>query len=555
MDFLNKAMAQVAELFRSMTGGARLTAGLLLALVVVSLVWLFRSSTGGPDGYLMNGEPFPASQLPAMIAAFGDANLNGYQVDGNRIRVPRGQEAKYMAALAAKNALPHNPLDYIDRALTDNPFLSDRHQREAKLRQEKQRALSEIITQWPGIESATVLVDEENRPGYLQEKEKTASIEVRPEGSAALSEIQAVSIRQFVARSVAGLKYEKVGLIDVNSQRTYCGDTESPSSALDDAYIGRKRIHEKEWQEKILRALSYIPNATVSVNVDLDKEQFRREQELKPDPKTVPYQTREKSRTKAHEGAAPAGAAGFTANQPAALAAAKAKGSKEDEDESDRQETNVVGATKTEKVTLGMTPTRVAVSVGIPTSYFEQVWRERNRPDAGAAEKKPAQADLDLIRTQTEGEIRKHVAKLLPAAQGVADPTEMVTVTPFQNITPAPQPGPGASDQVLDWLGRSWRTLGLMLLGLVSLVMLRSMVRSAAPVPPAPVTPPVAAGTAPAGGPSEEGGEESQEAAKQRRLKRLAAGGPSLRDELSQLVGEDPDAAANILRTWIGSTS
>jgi flagellar biosynthesis/type III secretory pathway M-ring protein FliF/YscJ len=35
-------------------------------------------------------------------------------------------------------------------------------------------------------------------------------------------------------------------------------------------------------------------------------------------------------------------------------------------------------------------------------------------------------------------------------------------------------------------------------------------------------------------------------------LRRSADGGPSLRDELSDLVKEDPDAAANILRTWIG---
>ena len=42
MDFLNKAFAQLSDLFRSMTPAARITAGLLLAVVVVSLVYLFR---------------------------------------------------------------------------------------------------------------------------------------------------------------------------------------------------------------------------------------------------------------------------------------------------------------------------------------------------------------------------------------------------------------------------------------------------------------------------------------------------------------------------------
>jgi flagellar M-ring protein FliF len=54
----------------------------------------------------------------------------------------------------------------------------------------------------------------------------------------------------------------------------------------------------------------------------------------------------------------------------------------------------------------------------------------------------------------------------------------------------------------------------------------------------------------------EAGGETQslpQETPAQRRLRRLTAGGPSLRDELSELVAEDPDAAANVLRTWIGT--
>ena len=103
-------------------------------------------------------------------------------------------------------------------------------------------------------------------------------------------------------------------------------------------------------------------------------------------------------------------------------------------------------------------------------------------------------------------------------------------------------------DQVLGWLGQYWSTLGLMLLGLVSLAMLRSMVRS---VPPAERGAPVPAAAAGEGKTDETA--ESAEAAKQRRLKRLAAGGPSLRDEVSLLVSEDPDAAANILRNWIGN--
>src|SRR5688500_5964225 len=108
MDFLNKSFAQVSELFRSMTPGARLTAGLLLAIVVVSMGYLFRQGAAGPDAYLFGGEPLPEGQLTRVEAAIAQAGLSGYVREGNRIRVPAGQQATYLAAVADKDALPPN---------------------------------------------------------------------------------------------------------------------------------------------------------------------------------------------------------------------------------------------------------------------------------------------------------------------------------------------------------------------------------------------------------------------------------------------------------------
>ena len=39
------------------------------------------------------------------------------------------------------------------------------------------------------------------------------------------------------------------------------------------------------------------------------------------------------------------------------------------------------------------------------------------------------------------------------------------------------------------------------------------------------------------------------------KLKRRVKSGPSMRDELVEIVRDDPDAAANILRSWIGGAT
>ena len=83
-------------------------AGLLLAVVVVSVGYLFRQGTAGPDSYLFGGERLPESQLIRIEAAIAQAGLNDSVREGNRIRVPAGQQAKYLAAVADADALPQN---------------------------------------------------------------------------------------------------------------------------------------------------------------------------------------------------------------------------------------------------------------------------------------------------------------------------------------------------------------------------------------------------------------------------------------------------------------
>ena len=69
MDFLNKSIAQLNDLFRSMSPGARITSGLLLVVVLVSLVFLFRFETSSPDDYLLAGHMFSSRELNAAIGA------------------------------------------------------------------------------------------------------------------------------------------------------------------------------------------------------------------------------------------------------------------------------------------------------------------------------------------------------------------------------------------------------------------------------------------------------------------------------------------------------
>ena len=138
----------------------------------------------------MNGEPIPAGLIPQMEAAFGKAHLEGYVIEGSQIRVPRGQQAAYMGALAEAKALPPNFGSYFRRrrgvraGILDHP--ETRKRRTSRLQEE----LSLIIRSMSGIESASVMIDAEAKPAFGQQQLKTASVAVKAVGSESLSEDQ-----------------------------------------------------------------------------------------------------------------------------------------------------------------------------------------------------------------------------------------------------------------------------------------------------------------------------------------------------------------------------
>jgi flagellar M-ring protein FliF len=405
-----------------------------------------------------------------------------------------------------------------------------------------------------GIENAYVLYDTEQRSGLSGERLKTASVSVKPLGTEQLEESRVSAIRYLVAGAIAGLKPENVTVADLNGNVFRGGD---PENGAENQYMALKQKHERALRAKILDALKYIPGVTAECTVKLEKERSTHVEQLKVDPKTVNLEIIEKTKTRNQDGSSGSGGRPGVqtqqANAPSSLApgSSSGKGSHEEEDNGEtKTHSEPVLREHTEKENVGLTPKRATVAVGIPSSYFEKVWRERNPVKEGDAPKTPDPAALDAIREEILSQERKHVATLLTPLlppEAAANATDLVAITTFQDIKPGAMPVPSTAQNVLAWLGQHWSTLGLLGLVLAGLVMLRSMVRRVRG-PEAAATPLRVAATPETA--TEE--KEPAEVVAARRLRRLAAGEPSLRDELSDLVKEDPDAAANILRTWIG---
>lgn len=243
----------------------------------------------------MGGEPSAPSQFGAMEAAFHKAGLKGYEFDGSRVKVPHEQPAAYMAALADEQALPASFGSYLGKVVSStNPFTSKLQQQEM-LKVAKQNELQFIIGKMKGIETASVLYDIQSKRGFGQEDVITASVNVKPMGTAPLDfEREYGRCASFGGRRIAGLKPETVTITDLNGN-VYPGSngTSGGIGGEDDKYASVKKMYDKVWETKLVNALIHIPGVVVTVNAELDPETEHEESRTEFDPKAVAVESRE----------------------------------------------------------------------------------------------------------------------------------------------------------------------------------------------------------------------------------------------------------------------
>ena len=244
-----------------------------LAIVAVSLAWLLAEQASAPEAFLMCGELFSAAELRDMEGAFGQAGLEDYHVDGARIRVPQGQQSKYMAALAEAGALPSDFGEYLRKAVDGNGLMLYGPRQEAQLKVAVESELQGVINHFQGVESSFVHIAEETSRGFPQVKTVTASVSVQASRGQAVDERTASAIRWIVASAWGGLKPEGVTVLDLSTKRLFAGplqDATQPAAA-GGQYAETKRQLERDWQDKITRLLG-IPGAIVTTNVELEPD-------------------------------------------------------------------------------------------------------------------------------------------------------------------------------------------------------------------------------------------------------------------------------------------
>ena len=553
MDFLNQALGQLRELLQSMTPAGRVTAALLIGVIIVSIGFLFQHQSAGPDEYLFNGEFLPGRVVDRAEAAIAQAKLSDYERVGNRIKVPAGQKAAYLAAVADAGALPPNFHSLMEDALNLSPFV-DPETRRQKIKAATEERLSMIIGAMDGIEEAHVIYDIQKPRGLSRTNQVTATVSVDPTPGVGIDARRIKMIKKAVAGAIVGLTPDDVMIANLGDPDTNGGDGEW-AALLDEPYYKARLAYEKHMKGNIENLLSYIPGIRVEVTAELDDaiEQTTHTSEPAGDPVPIVENTQNVTTERTQNG--PAGRVGPYANGPSGVGdTASAKQIVDKTIDETSQIQNKSGNKDSVMRISGLVPQEVRAGIAIPQDYLIDLWREEMRrkgEDPDGPLPPGIEDEMDRISKNVIEKVQKVVSPLFPK-ELAEDSLSLVRVTFFEKLPAEPIPETPMSTKAMAWLSNNFSTLTMGFIALFGLLMLRSLLKS---IPPSesvdslrPATLPININDQSGDSAGSAEGSEGDDRPKLKLRK-----GPNLKDDLAEIVREDPDAAAAILKGWISN--
>ena len=346
---------------------------------------------------------------------------------------------------------------------------------------------------------------------------------------------------------------DDVQVTDLNEGGIYGSGSELSFEMFDNEYYRLKIAYETQQRERIINVLqAMIPGVRLEVNAELDTTKEEMTRNVKPD--QTPALLHETETTESvTQSTGPAG------GQPGVIAQGPNRQGNTTAPEQDKNVTNnlsretenVVGVQESRTLKDTYALKEMHATVLIPSSYIEGVWKSSN-PTATAP---PTPADLKTVESDVKTTVENVVEPLLLVQANKGQNTYKyvrVHVLPSPPV-PTIEP-PSTASQAMGWIGRYWSTLAMLGVAMFSLLVMRSVVKGG------PSSAPAAAGASgstlaiEADEPSTQSDNAEEEPDDDRPRLRLKRG-KSLKDDLVEIVHEDPDAAAEILRSWIGKVA
>ncbi|MEX2219896.1 MAG: hypothetical protein WD749_14180 [Phycisphaerales bacterium] len=427
MDQLRQLFAAIQKNLGAMGPSQRLLFG-SLAVIMIMALFLVSQYAGKPLMVpLLPGASMEDQQKAAVILRTAGVR---YTEGVSGLMVPTETREEAFALLGQSGSQPANTAVVFENILKTQNWMNSREQNRQLYRVMLNNWLSGVLSKFNGIKRAEVFVDAPEAAGIGQSARRPkASVTLFAEGNRAIPQEIVEAAARFVAGSVSGLDLGSVVVNDASAGRVrrVTGEDE----LLPTTYRDYATAVERQFKGKLESLLRHIdPPATVEVtaNVDVSRVRSHVSKTLANGEGSATFVKKETSSSTTETQPVSAAEPGVRPNAMMDLNQGGARAGKS-EQKTDETDFAVHAGTKVDQIDDPRGhPTRLVATVAVPRRYIVSLLQRETPVKEGEQPSEPERAKVDerweKERAEIERSLKPHVITRTPEGQEV--PGEVV---------------------------------------------------------------------------------------------------------------------------------
>ncbi|MEM8874950.1 MAG: flagellar M-ring protein FliF C-terminal domain-containing protein [Planctomycetota bacterium] len=544
MDTIRQQLERIQGQLSGLSASQKMLTGALVAIMVITIMWWSSYAATGEFQPVLDGAMTPQEMADARTALTG-AGID-MKLDGSRIMVPADQLEAAVSALGFANAMPGNSADSFDKMVEKMSAWDPAFKTKEFFAEAKRRKLESIILVDRNITHADVVFDlnRSTRIGQRSRNSATVSVWTR-DGNVKADRGLVEGLANIVAGAVNELATGDVK-VNVNGRLQRVAQSNGPIDP--DQLFERRAMVEADYADKIYDTFADIPNILVSVTAEVNPTKRSKQAVTYDQDGTVVVPTSESTTTTTSSDGAGAGEPGAVPNIGLELAGGGGVNSSDSETADTKNEVKVGEQRVVEETAAGEAKVVRAV-VRVPLSHIKRDFMARN-PDIETP-------DGEMLATHEENEVARIRSILMNVV--ALDTADDISVETYADQLPPSLddaslnagmtlPGGMSVGTMMTSYGRE-AVIGL--LAVVSLFMVSMMVRKASPTITTEV-PDLESALAQLRGESVVGEVgESDNLMDAQEIDPEMMQTKQMVEQVQSLVGENPEAAAALIRRWV----
>jgi flagellar M-ring protein FliF len=546
MDTLKKQLERIQQQLAGLSASQKMLTASLLAIMVMTFLWWGRyaANTEMEDVFNQSLTGEDMQNIKRVLTTEGIR----FEPAGDRIRVPSDKKDYAVAALAYAQVVPKNSSGSFDDFMGKISPFTPPQMGDKMINEFGQNRLAAIISLLPEVADANVIIDPSHERVVGGNVEPSASVSVRMKNGAAGDKHLAQAIATFVSGSNAQLRRSRVSvLIEGHPYTIRDADPNLPDGDADELLMR----NETHYQEQVKEALSVYGNVVAVVHAKIDLVQSKQTETVVSTVISKPKSSEtDSSKTTSAEPASgePGAQSNTGASVPQPGAATAATGAATETEHNKDEFENFPNRKTVDSSKSPGEAKAISASISVPRNYFVQKLKEID-----PSTKQPNPKDVEALFVKE----RDDIVGMVRNAIGIEDPKAVALVLgPDLPMLMATEATAAAGTSGGAGLGFSLtshiREIAVGLLALLSLFMVSMMVKKSVPAPVIAAAveipePPTLGGNFQIAGEVAEGGQtlDGME------LDEDAVKAQQMVEQVSTMVKENPDAAANLVKRWL----